>query len=151
MTLGHVHLLQESEEFGMCERLCQAIGNHLSSGHIREIDPSSRYFTPDVTVLDVNVLGPGMEDGVLCQCNESLIVAFQRDYLSSVQLWTTKIETLTNVIRLAIRLQTVGLLTTLISPSNVWFNERILHHTGSFHNIQDPLQTPLVNPSVVFT
>lgn len=30
-------------------------------------------------VLDINALCPRMEDGVVCQCNQSLVIAFQRD------------------------------------------------------------------------
>lgn len=39
----------------------------------------SGHLVSDVMVLNVDVLGPGVEDWIVCQSNRALIITFQRD------------------------------------------------------------------------
>lgn len=79
ILLGHPHLVNEAVELDMCQCLREAVGNHLVSWYIGEFDSSFPHLVTDVMVLEIDVFRPGMEDGVVCQCNRSLVVAFQRD------------------------------------------------------------------------
>ena len=39
----------------------------------------SGHFVSDVMVLNVDVLGPGLEDWIVCQSNRALIITFQQN------------------------------------------------------------------------
>ncbi len=45
-------------EFDVRQRFGQAVSNHLGGGHVRQLNPSSRYLIPNVIVLDINMFGP---------------------------------------------------------------------------------------------
>lgn len=70
-------------KFCVRQRLSQAIGNHLISGHVSEVDFSSSYLVPDVVVLDVDMLHLRVKDRVVGGSNGALIVSSQRDCIGN--------------------------------------------------------------------
>lgn len=56
-------------EFDVCQGLREAIGNHFTYWDVREFDPLRCNLIANIMMLDVYVLGPGMEDRVVGQGN----------------------------------------------------------------------------------
>lgn len=59
--------------------LGQSIGNHLIGGHVGELDPICRHLISNIPMLDVDMLGLGVEDRIVSQSHRSLFVIFQRN------------------------------------------------------------------------
>ncbi len=79
VLLSHLHLLGKGVELCVCWGLRQAVGNHLASGHGGQFDLCCLHLILDVLVLDVDVLGPGVEYWVVSQSKGSLVVTLERD------------------------------------------------------------------------
>lgn len=67
--LDHLYLFDECVEFCIYQSLDQAVCNHLSDAHVGQFDLSCSDLVSDIMVLDVNVLGSGMEDKFVLQSN----------------------------------------------------------------------------------
>lgn len=67
--LGHLHLSDKPVEFDVCQGLCEAIGNHFICWDVREFDLLHCNLIANIMMLDVYMLGPGMEDRVVGQGN----------------------------------------------------------------------------------
>ena len=52
-------------EFCVCKRSGEGISSHQLGGYIGEINLSNSQFITDIAMLNVNVLGPRMEDRVV--------------------------------------------------------------------------------------
>ena len=78
-VLGHIHLLDETMELEVGQSFCKAVSNHLFRWDVGQLDSLGCNLIADVMVLDVDVLGPRMEDWVVCQRYRPLIVTFQRN------------------------------------------------------------------------
>ena len=52
-------------EFDVCLGLRETIGNHLARWNIREFNPSGCNLVANIMMLDVYVLGPGVEDWIV--------------------------------------------------------------------------------------
>ena len=79
MTLSHIYLIQKPMEFCVRQRLGQAVGDHLVSGYVGEVDSSSSHLVSYLVVLNVNILRLRVEDGIVGKSNKTLIVSSQRD------------------------------------------------------------------------
>ena len=79
-------MLNETMELDMGQSFCKAISNHLFRSDVRQLNSLGCNLIADVIVLDVDALGPRMEDWVVCQRYRPLIVTFQRndDVINSV-------------------------------------------------------------------
>lgn len=67
--LVHPDLIDKAVELDVCQGLCKAVGNHLVGWNVGKLDSSCSHLVTDVVVLDVDMLRPGMEDRVVCQCD----------------------------------------------------------------------------------
>ncbi len=67
--LVHLHLINEAVELDVCQGLREAVGHHLVSGNVEELDSSFYHLVTDVLVLDIDILCLGVEDRVVCQCD----------------------------------------------------------------------------------
>ena len=65
--LGHPHLLNEVVEFDMGQCLCKAVGNHLISWNVGQLNSLCSHLIADVVVLNVNLLYPRVENRVVGQ------------------------------------------------------------------------------------
>ena len=67
--LVHPHLINEAVELEVCQGLREAVGHHLVSWNVGELDSSCSHLITDVVVLDIDMLRLGVEDRVVCQCD----------------------------------------------------------------------------------
>lgn len=65
--LCYIHLFDEGVEFCVCQRLCQAVCNHLGGGHVGQLDSFRSNLISDIVVLDVNMLCSRVENRIVCQ------------------------------------------------------------------------------------
>lgn len=70
----------------MYQRFSEAVGDYLVSRYIREVNSTSGYLISDVVVLDIDVFDSRMKDWIVGKGNRALVVTFQKDWGSKVQL-----------------------------------------------------------------
>lgn len=66
--LGHPHLFNEVVEFDISQCFCKAVGNHLISWNVGQLDSLCSHLIADVVVLNVSVFCLRVEDRVVGHC-----------------------------------------------------------------------------------
>ncbi len=65
--LVHPCLINEAVELDVCQGLREAVGYHLVSWNVEELDSSCSHLVTDVVMLDIDMFCPGVKDRVVCQ------------------------------------------------------------------------------------
>lgn len=55
---------------------CRHVSNHQFSRDVGDFDSFQNHFITNVTVLDIDMLGPRVKNWIMGQCYQSLVIAF---------------------------------------------------------------------------